>query len=79
MQGGSRSSGVSFIFNYQHEAGGGPRLHQHLYPKTFIIRSGIALFTVASKSILPNHPANGVAGLLPRNWKPSRKRGRARP
>jgi hypothetical protein len=47
IQGESRGSGISVIFNYQQEAGGGPRPHQHPYPETFIIISDVALFTVA--------------------------------
>lgn len=51
IQGELRGSGISLIFNYQQEAGGGPRLHRHPYPETFIIRSGVATFTVAGESI----------------------------
>jgi mannose-6-phosphate isomerase-like protein (cupin superfamily) len=39
------------IFNDFDRIGGGPRLHKHPYPETFIIRSGRALFTVGESEI----------------------------
>jgi mannose-6-phosphate isomerase-like protein (cupin superfamily) len=51
IQGKAHSSNISLIFNYQQDPGGGPRLHQHPYPETFIIRSGVAVFTVAGETI----------------------------
>lgn len=51
VQCGPYGAGVSLIFNYQEMPGGGPRLHRHPYPETFIIRSGIAEFTVAGETI----------------------------
>jgi mannose-6-phosphate isomerase-like protein (cupin superfamily) len=51
VQGSTHGSDISLIFNYQQELGGGPRLHRHPYPETFIIRSGAAIFTVAGRSI----------------------------
>jgi mannose-6-phosphate isomerase-like protein (cupin superfamily) len=38
--------------------GGGPRLHRHPYPETFIIRSGMGMFTVGGESI------QGTAGQI---------------
>src|SRR5262245_35272020 len=51
LQGEAYGANVSIIFNYEHETGGGPRLHQHPYSETFIIRSGVAIFTVAGETI----------------------------
>ncbi len=42
---------ISIIFNCQQRIGGGPRLHKHPYPETFIIRKGHARFTVGSEII----------------------------
>ena len=39
------------IFFSKSQIGAGPRLHQHSYPETFIIRAGRALFTVADEVI----------------------------
>jgi mannose-6-phosphate isomerase-like protein (cupin superfamily) len=50
-QGGACGAGISVIFNYLPDAGGGPRLHRHPYPETFIVRSGVAVFTVAGETI----------------------------
>lgn len=43
---GTHGSSLCVIFNRQDGPGGGPRLHTHPYPETFIIREGRALFTV---------------------------------
>jgi mannose-6-phosphate isomerase-like protein (cupin superfamily) len=51
LQGQAYGADICVIFNYQQEAGGGPRLHRHPYPETFIIRSGVAIFTVAGETI----------------------------
>lgn len=51
LQGAAFGAGISLIFNLMHEPDGGPRLHRHPYPETFIIRSGEALFTVGGKQI----------------------------
>ena len=40
------------IFVSLDEPGGGPRLHRHPYPETFIVRKGSALFTVGDEQIL---------------------------
>jgi mannose-6-phosphate isomerase-like protein (cupin superfamily) len=52
IQGGAYDAGVSIIFNYLAGPGGGPRLHRHPYPETFIVRSGVAKFTVAGETIM---------------------------
>jgi mannose-6-phosphate isomerase-like protein (cupin superfamily) len=54
IPGESSGAGVSIIFNYQKEAGGGPRLHRHPYAETFIIRQGTAIFTVGEETIRAN-------------------------
>ncbi len=46
---GAQGAGLSLIFNLQQRDGGGPRLHTHPYPETFILRTGKALFTVGDK------------------------------
>ena len=51
LQGGAHGANISMIFSRLAEAGGGPRLHRHPYPETFIIRSGEALFTVGGEEI----------------------------
>lgn len=51
LQGGAFGAGISLIFNVIAEAGGGPRLHRHPYPETFIIRSGEAVFTVGASEL----------------------------
>jgi mannose-6-phosphate isomerase-like protein (cupin superfamily) len=50
-QGAAAGANISVIFNLQTEPGGGPRLHSHPYPETFIIRSGEAIFTVGGETI----------------------------
>lgn len=45
-------AGVSIILESTDEVGSGPRLHQHPYPETFVIRLGRALFTVAGEEIV---------------------------
>ncbi len=51
LQGAAHGANISVIFSRLPEAGGGPRLHRHPYPETFIIRSGEALFTVGDQEI----------------------------
>ena len=51
FEGGGFGAGISVIFFSKPQIGAGPRLHQHPYPETFIIRSGRALFTVADEVI----------------------------
>ena len=50
--------GVSLILESTTEAGLGPRLHQHPYAATFIIRRGSATFTVGTEEIV------GTAGQI---------------
>jgi mannose-6-phosphate isomerase-like protein (cupin superfamily) len=51
LQCGPYGANVSIIFNILRKPGGGPRLHQHPYAETFIIRSGIGLFTLGDQEI----------------------------
>ncbi|MDR6291066.1 MULTISPECIES: cupin domain-containing protein [Inquilinus] len=52
VQLGRHGAGISVIFFERDEPGGGPKLHRHPYPETFIIRSGRALFTLGAREIL---------------------------
>ena len=52
LQCGRFGSNLSLIFNHLEIPGGGPRLHKHPYPETFIIRQGRGLFTVGDKEIV---------------------------
>lgn len=49
--GGAHGAGISLIFSRIEKVGGGPRLHRHPYPETFIIRNGRARFTVGDETI----------------------------
>ena len=51
LQCGAFGANICVIFNYLAEPGGGPRLHTHPYPETFIIRQGRGLFTVGDEQI----------------------------
>ena len=51
FQGGPHGADVSVVFYVTDEIGGGPRLHRHPYPETFIIRIGRALFTLGDEKI----------------------------
>jgi mannose-6-phosphate isomerase-like protein (cupin superfamily) len=51
FQGGAHGVGVSVVFYATDEIGGGPRLHSHPYPETFIIRVGRALFTHGDQTV----------------------------
>jgi mannose-6-phosphate isomerase-like protein (cupin superfamily) len=42
---------VSLIVESTTKAGIGPRLHQHPYAETFVIRRGSALFTIGSEQV----------------------------
>ena len=46
------AAGVSLIFESTTKAGTGPRLHQHPYAETFIIRRGSATFTIADDEVV---------------------------
>ena len=43
---------ISIILESTTKAGVGPRLHQHPYAETFIIRRGWATFTIGSEEVL---------------------------
>jgi mannose-6-phosphate isomerase-like protein (cupin superfamily) len=49
VEGETIGSGVSVILVYSQRDGAGPRLHQHPYTETFVIRRGRALFTVGGE------------------------------
>ncbi|WP_083223729.1 MULTISPECIES: cupin domain-containing protein [unclassified Ensifer] len=51
FQGGAYGADVSVMFFTTDRIGGGPKLHRHPYPETFIIRTGRALFTVGDRKI----------------------------
>lgn len=51
IQGKAYGAGICIIFNHIAEPGGGPRLHKHPYAETFVIRSGVARFTVGEETI----------------------------
>ncbi|TMJ40997.1 MAG: cupin domain-containing protein, partial [Alphaproteobacteria bacterium] len=51
LQCGAYGADICIIFNFLPEPGGGPRLHRHPYAETFIVRSGIGLFTVGDQQI----------------------------
>lgn len=46
------AAGVSLIFESTAQAGVGPRLHQHPYAETFVIRRGSATFTIGPDEIV---------------------------
>lgn len=50
-QGGPHGAGICVIANRIEGEGGGPRLHRHPYPETFIVRAGRGLFTVGEVEI----------------------------
>ena len=45
------AANISIIVESTTRSGVGPRLHQHPYAETFIIRRGTATFTVGSESV----------------------------
>ena len=51
FEGGTHGAGISVIFFRTEMIGGGPRLHKHPYPETFIIRNGRVRFTVGDETI----------------------------
>lgn len=51
IEGGPYGAGLSLIFFSSDKPGGGPRLHTHPYPETFIIRKGRALFTIGDRQV----------------------------
>lgn len=44
-------AGISIILESRSQPGAGPRLHQHPYAETFIIRRGSATFTIGSEQL----------------------------
>ncbi len=52
FEGIQHGSGVSFLLVDTAEDGYGPRLHQHPYTETFIIRSGRAKFVVGDQELI---------------------------
>jgi mannose-6-phosphate isomerase-like protein (cupin superfamily) len=52
FEGRAFGSGVSFLLVNTDEIGYGPRLHQHPYTETFIIRSGRAMFTIGDEQLI---------------------------
>jgi mannose-6-phosphate isomerase-like protein (cupin superfamily) len=64
LNGGAFGSEISIIFNHQDRVGAGPRLHQHPYTETYVVRKGNARFTVdgevidASEGQIVVSPAN---------------------
>jgi mannose-6-phosphate isomerase-like protein (cupin superfamily) len=51
IEGATIGSQVSVILVYSSREGAGPRLHQHPYTETFVVRHGRALFTVGDERI----------------------------
>ena len=52
IEGASYGAGISLIFEDTDVVGSGPRLHQHPYAETFIIRSGKAMLTVGDDEVI---------------------------
>jgi len=52
LQCGHFGANLCLIFNVLDGPGGGPRLHKHPYPETFIVRQGRGLFTVGDEEIV---------------------------
>jgi mannose-6-phosphate isomerase-like protein (cupin superfamily) len=50
-QGKSSGSNICVIANHIASAGGGPRLHQHPYVETFVIREGVGVFLIGGQEI----------------------------
>jgi mannose-6-phosphate isomerase-like protein (cupin superfamily) len=52
LEGYVSGSEISIIQEYTDKVGSGPRLHQHPYSETFIIRRGSARFTVGDEVLV---------------------------
>lgn len=52
LEGYVSGSQISIIQEYTDRAGSGPRLHQHPYSETFIVRRGEALFTAGDEQLV---------------------------
>ena len=51
FEGYLHGSEISVIFEHEDRIGAGPRLHQHPYSETFVLRRGAALFTVGDERL----------------------------
>ncbi len=51
FEGGAHGAGISVIFVRTETIGDGPRLHQHPYPETFIVRNGNVRFMVGEQTL----------------------------
>ena len=51
FEGGPHGASICVIFVRTDKIGDGPRLHQHPYPETFIVRKGRVRFTVGEATI----------------------------
>lgn len=51
IEGATIGSPVSLILEYTSRPGAGPRLHQHPYAETFVVRRGRAVFTVGDERL----------------------------
>lgn len=63
LEGYVSGSEISIIQEYTDEVGSGPRLHQHPYSETFIVRRGAALFTAGDAQLVV---AGGQVLVVPR-------------
>ncbi|MGN6754589.1 MAG: cupin domain-containing protein [Intrasporangium sp.] len=45
-------AGLSLILEWTDREGAGPRLHQHTYAETFVIRRGSATFTIGTEQVV---------------------------
>ena len=52
LEGFESGSQISIIQEYTDTVGSGPRLHQHPYTETFIVRRGEALFTAGDEQLV---------------------------
>src|SRR5689334_22978214 len=52
LEGFESGSQISIIQEYTDRVGSGPRLHQHPYSETFIVRRGEALFTAGAEQLV---------------------------
>src|SRR5436190_21218278 len=51
LQGAPYGMGLSLIFFSSEKPGGGPKLHTHPYPETFIIQKGHALYVIGDETV----------------------------
>ena len=75
VEGVTIGSQVSLIFVYSSRDGAGPRLHQHPYTETFVVRHGRALFLAACS----RSPTSGSRRSAARcSWSPRSRRTSSR-